>query len=324
MIKIKYDKVIIWGHPLYSHTHSYVHEAYYKAFKHLGYDVYWFHDKNYPKNFNYNNCLFIGEGFAADELPINNTSCYMIMYCPSPIKFQNAERYIDIRMSAINFKDHIQEYSLNKMNTKKIGIECYFEPKTSNTVKIKNNYVDYTMNDYDKVYISWATNLLPYEINFNDMYSHRENTIYFCGNISGAGVCENISTFTPFIKACHKNGINFIHNDPWANPLSSDEVISRTKKSLLGVDIRGPEHLKNQLLTCRVFKNISYGHLGLTNSEAIYNSMNGNCIFSSDTEQLFYEGLKNKTNYDLIKKGMEYVKENHTYINRINSLLSIL
>ena len=41
---MKYNKVVIWGHPLYSHTHSYVHEAYNKAFKHLGYDTYWFHD----------------------------------------------------------------------------------------------------------------------------------------------------------------------------------------------------------------------------------------------------------------------------------------
>jgi hypothetical protein len=46
---MKYSKVIIWGHPLYSHTHSYVHEAYYRAFKSMGYDVHWFHDEDYPK-----------------------------------------------------------------------------------------------------------------------------------------------------------------------------------------------------------------------------------------------------------------------------------
>jgi hypothetical protein len=54
---MKYSKVIIWGHPLYSHTHSYVHEAYYRAFESMGYDVYWFHDEDYPEDFNYENCL---------------------------------------------------------------------------------------------------------------------------------------------------------------------------------------------------------------------------------------------------------------------------
>jgi hypothetical protein len=324
MQNIKYKKIIIWGHPLYSHTHSYVHEAYYKAFKYLGYDVYWFDDINYPKDFDYRECLFIGEGFADKNIPINDSSCYMIMYCPSPIKYQNSGRYIDIRMAAVNFKDHIQSYSLDKKTAIKLGPAVYYVPKTDNIIKIKNDYVDYEMTDYDKLYISWATNLLPIEFNTDDIYLERQNVIYYCGTISHQGVCENTSTFVPFIKECNKNGINFIHNDPWSSPLSSEEVIKKVKSSILGVDIRGPQHLKQRLLTCRVFKNISYGHLGLTNSEEIYNELDGNCVFNSNVKELLYEGLKNKDNYKLIKKGMEYVKENHTFINRINSLLSIL
>ena len=48
-------KVIIWGYPLHSHTHSYIHYAWEKTFKHLGYEVYWFDDNNYPSinNFEY-------------------------------------------------------------------------------------------------------------------------------------------------------------------------------------------------------------------------------------------------------------------------------
>jgi Lrp/AsnC family transcriptional regulator for asnA, asnC and gidA len=32
-------KVVIWGHKLHSHTHSYIHNGFYIAFKHLGYDI---------------------------------------------------------------------------------------------------------------------------------------------------------------------------------------------------------------------------------------------------------------------------------------------
>ena len=105
---------------------------------------------------------------------------------------------------------------------------------------------------------------------------------------------------------------------------SMAEVIITTQKSLLGVDIRGPQHLKQELLTCRVFKNISYGHLGLTNSKAVYEELDGNCIYNQDTRQLFHDGMNNRENYKLIRDGMNYVKENHTFINRINSLLSVL
>ena len=81
-----YSKVIVWGYPLHSHTHSYVHDAYVKTFKYLGYETYWFHDDDYPdpKDFDYTNSFFIGEGFADKNLPINDSSAYFIMYCPSP------------------------------------------------------------------------------------------------------------------------------------------------------------------------------------------------------------------------------------------------
>jgi hypothetical protein len=321
---MKYSKVIIWGHPLYSHTHSYVHEAYYRAFKSMEYDVHWFHDEDYPEDFDYTNCLFIGEGFSDKKIPINGTSCYLIMYCPSPIKYQGAGRYIDVRMSAVNFKDHIQEYSIDKNTATKIGPACYFVSKTLEKIKVKNDYVDYEMNDYDKVYIAWATNLLPDEFEEGDIYLERENAIYFFGTISAHGVCENYSNWQPFLKACGDNQIKFIHNDPWQNPVSMCDVIINTQKSILGIDIRGQEHLKQELLTCRVFKNISYGHLGLTNSKAIYEELEGNCIYNENTEELFYDGMKNRKNYKLISDGMKFVQDNHTYINRVNTLLSIL
>lgn len=321
---MKYSKIVIWGHPLHSHTHSYIHEAYYRAFKYLGYDVYWFDDNNYPEDFDYTSSLFIGEGFADRNIPINSSSCYCIMYCPSPKKYLKAGRYIDVRMAAVNFKDHIQEYSLDKSKVERVGPACYFENKTNNKILINNDYVEYEIDDFDKFYVSWATNLLPHEITEDDIYLERENKIYYMGTISSQGVCENYSNFIPFINESNKNNIEFIHNNFWSNPLTNEQVIELTKKSILGIDIRGPQHIKQKLLTCRVFKNISYGHLGLTNSEEIYNELDGNCMYNKDTAQLFYDGMNNKDNYNLIKNGMIYVKENHTYINRVKSLLSVL
>ena len=321
---MRYSKVIIWGHPLYSHTHSYVHSSYYKTFKFLGYETYWFHDDSYPVDFDYENCLFIGEGFADKNIPINSSSCYLIMYCPSPIKYVEAGRYIDVRMAAYNFKDHIQEYSLDKENYEVIGPACYFVNKTNERVIVKNDYVDYEMDDFDRIYISWATDLLPHEINDRDIHAEREKAIYFSGTMPNGASTDFQSKFLPFIKSCERNGISFIHNDPWTNPLSSEELIRRTKKSMLGVDIRGENHIKQGLLTCRVFKNISYGHLGLTNSERFLTELDGNCVYNSDTEQLFYDGMRNKDNHQMILNGMRIVRENHTFINRINSILKIL
>ena len=78
---MSFDKVIIWGFPLHSHTHSYIHGGWVKGFKRLGYKTYWFHDKKYPTDFDYNNSLFITEGYADNKIPINNTSIYFVHIC---------------------------------------------------------------------------------------------------------------------------------------------------------------------------------------------------------------------------------------------------
>jgi hypothetical protein len=56
----------------------------------------------------------------------------------------------------------------------------------------------------------------------------------------------------------------------------------------------------------------------------VYNELEGNCVYCEDTAQLFYEAMKNRENEKMILSGMRFVKENHTYINRINSIISIL
>lgn len=319
-------KIIIWGYPLHSHTHSYIHAAFYKAFKSLDYETYWFHDKNYPKDFDWNDCVFWTEGFADKNIPLNKTSTYFVHVCPDPAKYINAgvKKFIDVRYNHLWHKDHVYEYKLDKSKVEKVGPCCYLSERKNRRVQVLNDYHKYWIEDYDKFYVTWATNYLPSEFDFEDIKYPRENKIYFSGNISSTGRCENYSTFKPFIDECQKNGIEFIHNDPFSNPLDENEVIERTKKSILGVDIRGPEHIKNGYVPCRVFKSISWGHLGITNSYEVYNELEGNCLYSKDTAQMFYDSMNKKNDFDFIKKSMKYVRENHTYVNRIQSIMKLL
>jgi hypothetical protein len=47
-------------------------------------------------------------------------------------------------------------------------------------------------------------------------------------------------------------------------------------------------------------------------------------IYNNDERQLFYDAMKNIHNYDLIKEQMKLVREKHTYLNRIQDLLTII
>jgi hypothetical protein len=323
---MKYSKIIIWGYPLHSHTHSYIHAAFYKAFTHLGYETYWFHDGEYPDSFDWNDCVFWTEGFADKNIPLNKTSTYFVHVCPDPAKYINAgvKKFVDVRYNHLWHKDHVYDYTLDKSKVEKVGDCCYLQPKKNCRTQVLNDYHQYWIEDYDKFYVTWATNILPEEFDFEDINYPRENKIYFSGNISPHGRCENYSTFKPFIDKCVKNGVEFINNNPFANPLSEEEVILRTKKSILGVDIRGPEHIRNGYVPCRVFKSISWGHLGTTNSEEVYKELEGHCIYQPDTSQMFYDAMNRRLDTEYIKQSMLYVKENHTYVNRIKSIMSIV
>jgi len=175
-----YNKIIVWGYPLYSHTASYGWEAYFKAFKHLQYSVYWFHDDDFPVDFDYSNSIFLCEGFADKKIPLNDSSCYFVWYCPSPAKYVNivgTKKYFDVRIPMVNHVDHIHDYSFSAENTTKIGPACFIDYAKPITTRVKNQYHDYEISDYNKLYINWATNLLPSEINESDEINNQFSKI---------------------------------------------------------------------------------------------------------------------------------------------------
>ena len=73
-----------------------------------------------------------------------------------------------------------------------------------------------------------------------------------------------------------------------------------------------------------MLKAISYGLLGITNSKHVYELLDKKVIYNTDEGQLFYDAMKEIGNKELIKEQMQMVRDNHTYINRINDLLKVL
>ena len=325
MSDLKYNKVVIWGYPLYSHTASYGWEAYNKAFKHLGYEVHWFHDDDFPEDFDFSNTMFLCEGFADKKLPLNDTSCYFVWYCPDPSKYINAgvKRFVDVRMPCNNHKDHIHDYTFKDLDTTQVGPSAWVEKTSNSKVTVKNDYVDYEIDDFTRLYINWASNLVPDEIKEEDIYLTRENKIYFLGNLSHEGVCENASVFGPVIRECARMQMDFVWNNPWKSPITTEQLIAITKRSLIGMELRGPEHVRTDMVPERIFKNISYGHLGMSNSKAVLNALDGNLIYNEDPVTLFHEVLAQRKNWDMAKAALLFVKENHTYVNRIKSLIKV-
>src|SRR5690349_5990415 len=86
-----FDKVVIWGHKLHTHTHSYIHSGFYEGFKHLGYATYWFDDADDVSDFNFSNTLFLTEGQVDKKIPLRADCIYLLHNCTDP-KYRILER----------------------------------------------------------------------------------------------------------------------------------------------------------------------------------------------------------------------------------------
>ena len=328
-----FSKVIIWGFPLHTHTHSYIHYGWAKGFKYLGYETYWFHDDDFPRDFDYNHCLFITEGYADSKIPIVSTSIYFVHIARNPEKYiGNVKRFIEIRYLVDSIKDCNYNYVLDKTKCIRISNCTYYE-KLHNNGGISRFHSNPTPMEYECIYTCWATDLLPNEILEEYIYRKRDNKVYWFGSANHT----NTKEIAIFYEECQKNGIEFVTNNPWHNPQSFETVQEYTMRSLMSPDFRssgdpnkiaigetGTCHKQIGYIACRILKAISYGHLGITNSRHTYELLDKQVVYNADESQLFYDAYKELNNYELIKLQMNIVRENHTYLNRIQDLLYTL
>jgi len=89
-------KAIIWGHKLHSHTHSYIHSGYYRAFKSLGYDTYWFDSIDDISNFDFSNSGFFTEGQVTKNMPIRDDAKYITHHVDKNLLVNNGAKESNI------------------------------------------------------------------------------------------------------------------------------------------------------------------------------------------------------------------------------------
>lgn len=327
-------KIIIWGFPLDTHTHSYIHAAWYKTFKFLGYETYWFHDENYPQNFDYENCMFISEEYAAKNIPIKKNSTYFIHNAINPSKYLDVgSRLIDIRFNVYQINDVNYKLYVDKSKLIIIDDVTFYNPKADDSVLA--DQWEKGVSGYEAIHMTWATDLLPHEFNFEDRFIQRNQEYYHVGSINGS----NIKEMQKVVAALQNLNIPFIHIDPWRNPVSFEDGKKYMQVSKLSLDVRGTQikeyvngkpgngsdHKNIGYIPCRSFKAISYGRLTATNSKAVKDLFGDYVVYNDDEYLLVYDTIEaeQKNNSDLILESMNWVKNNHTYINRVNSLMKV-
>ncbi len=301
----KFKKAVIWGYPLNTHTHSFIHYGFKKAFESLGYETKWFTDSDDVSGFDFENCIFITMGSQEQNIPLNKSSYYVLHNV-------DGKKYFDYGCKVL-FLQTIAKDVIKEDNTK------IFNRSTV----LKYNH------DVNCLYTPWATDLLPEEIDLNNAVNQINNK--YCAWIGtyGGGDSEfqNGSEIVPFFNECTKNGIKINAIDPWVTPISFEENLRIVRSSYLSPSLQGPWQIKNEYIPCRIFKNISYGHLGITNNPIVNEIFDNQLIFDRNPVQLFHKCIEAKNDPNTLEKIkflMEEVKNKHTYINRVNTIIECL
>lgn len=275
-------KIIIWGHKLHSHTHSYVHGAYDKAFRSLGYETYWLDNNDNVDSIDFSNSIFLTEGQVDQNIPLRKDCRYITHFC-------NDEKY--------------QGYKQLKL-----GVYTNGKQKSAG---VKGEQIEACIY-YDKaekmLYQPWATDLLPHEIE-DKQYDSENKIAGFIGSVGG-GYYGNLTEINPFIENCKKHDYSFVYHLPGSCSFENNKIAIQNFE--IAPTIVGEWQKINGYIPCRIFKNISYGKLGVTNSETVHELFEENTICSSDTSVLMdkYFSLNKKTKLKMFTQSLNLVKTN--------------
>jgi hypothetical protein len=296
--QLPFNKVVLWGHKLHSHTHSYIHYAFVKAFKHLGYETLWLDKKDNISGIDFSNTLFITEGQVDQDMPLRRDCRYILHNC-------NMAKYKTLFDAGNCIILQVYTHDVLPRNVEKIDDLTYID---------KGEKI---------LYMPWATDLLPFEIDAIKASLvwplQKKKEIHFVGTLSG---CDFTNIYNPFIAACKENGVTFKHRAS----VGADENVRLIQESYIAPAFEGQWQCQVGYAPCRIFKNISYGQPGVTNSKTVYALFKEKIVFNEDTHQLFYDAQKaiqTMTQEDLFWQ-MDFVRDHHTYLNRIEHLLNFL
>lgn len=234
------QQIIIWGHKLHSHTHSYIHNGYFNAFKKLGFETFWFDDNDDVKNFNFDNCIFFTEGQVDKLIPLNSTSKYILHHCDLT-KYQGLN-YLNL-CNYVNDCVAGKSYNYPGSKVEKLNYFTYFD--------LKNK----------ALYQPWATT--SFENEFDDFINLDPiiKEIYYIGTVWN----DNVNEMRKFYTGCLRNDKKLI--------ICKTESDADTRKliqnSCVAPDVRLKHHVDVGYIPCRIFKNISYGKVPATNSKYV-------------------------------------------------------
>jgi hypothetical protein len=317
-----FDKLIVWGFKNLYSTHSHIHDGLYRALRFMGKDAQWI-DEHSHVDVNQPGTMFITNHDVACQLPVRDDCFYMIHggsdSAECRARFGGLRNYLtwNVFIDWVYAYDDSQPFGRRPINRPEaiwVGEDAPFYPSTK--------HMDFR----------WATDLTPPEIEANKRGAQVLNTGSKVINYVGTYWRVNETEIAAFERACANGGIELRHLGAGqvsgfsylgrSNVVSLEDNVRLVRESYFAPAIVGSHHLTEGYAPCRIFKNISYGQFGVTNSEKVQRLFGGRLIHDDDPYRLFFtarERLASVSQAEL-HSLMDLVAQKHTYVNRLEAV----
>lgn len=288
-------KFIIWGHKLHESTHSYIHSSYNKAFQYLGYETYWVDGRDNLSSVDFSDAVFFVEGSCSNGIP----------------KLANC-KYITHHLDT----EKLTSVGIPYENILKLG---NYLPREEIHEKVED--LAYWDKNTRTLYQCWGTDLLPSEIDIDGYvpFNPSRKTLNYVAMLyeQGPWWAEEFATLLD-----RDFRVEF---KVFTQHVSHEENIQLIQDSFLCPDFRSDWHLECGYIPCRMWKNISYGRITGTNSPYVKRALGDYVVFGGTPQTLYQNLLHAEQNRTInMKDAMMFVRDNHTFINRVNNILKFL
>ena len=299
-------RIVIWGLKHKYHTHRHIHQAFYKNAKKLGYTTIWLEDEKKNAGFISPGDLIISadpigkmvsEKFTFEEynIPIRN-DVYYCLHNFKPVFIDKVPKdrcvFLQVYNTIVNTIPHIEKW----------GPVTYFDPASKT------------------LYQPWGTDLLSTE--FRQPVFNANKFVFWIGSIWDDALNRgNLHEISELKNTLKKHNLKFLQLRFIPDFLN----IFFIRRSRIAPAIAGRFQTEVDYLPCRMFKNISYGQLGITNIQKFKDILGDSFIGGDTIDEIIHKALSlSKTEYfDIIKKQQEIIKS-YTYENALNNILKTL
>lgn len=314
---LKNCKFVVWGYknPGRYHTHGHIHDGIYRALLRTGKDVIWADDTE-QVNLDQPNTFFITNHDVADQLPLREDCFYLV----HGLIDHEVKRRFEHLKNRLSWNVYI--------NTHKTIIE---RAEPGRVVMLAEDMPFFPSERH--LTMRWATDRTKDEIQHNKVGARALNADSRVINYVGTYWHVNEREISEFSRACQENGVELRHLGGGqvnshhsylghSKVVSPDDNVALVRESYFAPAILGSHHLTEGYAPCRIFKNISFGQFGVTNSAAVNDIFGGRLICNTDPYALFFQARDElgRVGLDRLHELMDYVAENHTYVRRLQDV----